>query len=104
MTARTPQLIRVFARYEPTTDPIAKANLCRADLARARDVAIYRDAAATQAFARFNCDSKRPNRRTSVVTLNCWSWALNWLPAMPQRANSSELPTRRNQATGAGRS
>jgi hypothetical protein len=82
MPARNHQLIRVFARYEPTTDPIAKANLCRADLARAKDVAIYRDAAATQRMTRFTCDSRRPNRRTKLVTLNCWNWALQWLPSL----------------------
>lgn len=90
MPARTQQLIRVFARYEPTTDPVAKANLCRADLARARDVAIYRDAAATQGFARFNCGSKRPTRRTSVVTLNCWNWALHWIPNLRQPRAAEE--------------
>ena len=89
MPARTHQLIRVFARYEPTTDPIAKANLGRADLARARDVAIYRDSSATQRMARFNCDRKRPNRRTKVVTLNCWNWSVQWLPSLglPRTAN-----------------
>lgn len=81
MPTSTAQLIRVFARYEPTTDPFAIANLCQADLARARDVAIYRDAAATQRMARFNCDRTKPNRRTKVVTLNCWNWAIKWLPS-----------------------
>lgn len=90
MPARTHQLIRVFARYEPTTDPIAKANLCRADLARALDVAIYRDAAATQRMARFNSDRKRPNRRNKVVTLNCWKWAIEWMPSLLQSAGCQQ--------------
>ena len=98
MPARTHRLIRVFARYEPTNDPIANANLCRADLARALDVAIYRDAAATQRMARFNSDRKRPNRRTKFVTLNCWNWAIHWLPSVKQRAQA--LPAAESATSG----
>ena len=88
MSSTSLYLIRVFARYEPTTDPIAVSNLGRAEIARARDVAIYRDAAATRCIARFGCDRKRPNVLTKSITLNCWRWAIEWLPS-PTRTTGS---------------
>jgi hypothetical protein len=84
MSNKSLHLIRVFARYEPTTDPIAISNLGRAELARARDVAIYQDAATTRCIARFGCDRKRPNPLTKSITLNCWRWAIEWLPSLPR--------------------
>lgn len=79
-------LHRVYARYEPTTDPIAIKYLPPSELARASDVAIYQDEEATLPLARYGCDRKRPNRRTKVITLNCWRRSLLWMPSLRRKA------------------
>jgi len=72
-------LLPLFARREPTTDDVL---LKRDPKAKKTDVVLYRDAACTQAMGRFPwyCNG-RPTKRTKVVTVNCWRWSLNWVPA-----------------------
>ena len=87
-------LHRVYARYEPTTDPIAIKYLPPAVLARARDVAIYQDEEATRPLARYGCDRKRPSRRTRVITLNCWTRSIHWMPSLTRKSQlASRSPT-----------
>jgi hypothetical protein len=44
-------------------------------------VAVYRDAAATDLFVRFDWHrSDRPNKRRRWLMLNCYRWRLVWLP------------------------
>lgn len=44
-------------------------------------VDIYRDQAATKHFCTFAAHlSNKPTRRNQYITLNCYRWALVWLP------------------------
>jgi hypothetical protein len=68
-------LLTVFARREPTTDPVALAHGC----ARKNDTVFYSDALCTQAMARKPWyQSGHPRRNSREVTLNCWRWQLQW--------------------------
>jgi hypothetical protein len=44
-------LLKLFARYEPTSDPVCLAYLPPSQLKQARDVQLYRDPACTQPAA-----------------------------------------------------
>ena len=81
MPRTTSQLLTLFARYEPTTDPVARAYLPAQQLDKARDVQIYRDDACTQPAARYRFGSTRPTRSSRTVMHNCFRYALTWLPA-----------------------
>ena len=76
MTALT-----MFARIEPTCDAIVKRYASNPD--HWYDIAYYRDAAATQFYAR-RCACLRRRQRTqpSRVMLNCFNWPVTWLPAL----------------------
>lgn len=68
-------LLALYARKEPTTDPIALAH----GLEAKKDVVLYRDLAGTQFVARWSWYlSRRPRRGQKRVTLNCWRWELLW--------------------------
>ena len=69
-------LIKIFARREPTVDPVAIQH----GLKQKRDVVFYRDAAATDRFVRWSWYKSPPRRARRTVTLNCWLWAVEWLP------------------------
>ena len=81
MPRTTSHLLTLFARYEPTTDPVCKAYLPAAQLKSARDVQLYRDNACTQPAARYGYGMTRPTRSSRTVMHNCFRFALTWLPA-----------------------
>jgi hypothetical protein len=71
-------LITVYARREPTRDTVARK---QAPKNRWLDVVIYRDLACTQLVGVFPWwATKRPTRASRRIMLNCYWWALNWLP------------------------
>ena len=73
-------LIAVFARKEPTTDEMAKTFGLRK-----KDTVYYRDRACKQLFARKPWhQSGHPTKATKTVQLNCWAWALQWVPAVEE--------------------
>lgn len=76
--------LTLFARREPTTDPILRA---MAPKARRSDVQVYRDADATQPVGRFPWNySNKPRSKQRRVTLNCARYALQWLAPLSQSA------------------
>lgn len=69
-------LITLYARKEPTQDPVLKAH----GLGRRRDTVIYSDAACTKPKARFSAlGSQCPRTGTTRVTINCFKWRLKWV-------------------------
>lgn len=78
-------LITVFARREPTHDSACKAleRVRPGSTRKLRDVAIYRDADCTKLMGRFGPDAaSRPHANSRHVMLNCYHWALQWLPPL----------------------
>lgn len=70
-------LTPVYARREPTTDSTSLA----LGITGKFDVVVYRDEACTEQFARFSWYlTNRPTRAYRKVMLNCWYWALFWMP------------------------
>jgi hypothetical protein len=69
-------LITIYARKEPTTDIVALA----ADIKGKKDVVFYKDEACTVPFCRWSWHLNPPRRNWKRVTLNCWRWAIKWLP------------------------
>lgn len=66
-------LITVFLRYEPSTDPVFKG-------VKADNVVVYRDRECTQPMAFFSpWHSRRPNKRSRRVMLNCYWWRVEWV-------------------------
>lgn len=86
------RLLTLFARYEPTTDPVAKAYLTAAHLKQVRDVQLYRDPACTQPAARYRCGMTRPTRSSLTVMHNCFRYSLTWLPAGQPAVVAAQLP------------
>lgn len=80
-------LIKIFARREPTIDSVAVAHGMKDKC----DVVFYRDAEATQKIARWTWHQSPPRRGRAEVTLNCWTWALAWLPDVPRKSSSGIL-------------
>jgi hypothetical protein len=70
----------LYARREPTTDPLCLKYCPPAQLGALRDVAIYKDPGATKPVARFAPHMTRPDRRNRFVNLNCHRWQLVWMP------------------------
>jgi len=71
-------LVTVYARREPTRTTVAREH---APKNRWRDVVIYRDSACTQLFGFFPFwVSRRPTRASRRFMLNCYWWAIKWLP------------------------
>lgn len=87
-----PQLLTLFARHEPTTDPICKQYLPPALLTKATDVQLYRDSACTQPAARYRFGMTRPTRSYKTVMHNCWRFALEWLPPLGVSPTNSPSP------------
>ncbi|KVP75341.1 hypothetical protein WJ96_06155 [Burkholderia ubonensis] len=68
-------LLTVFARREPTVDPVALAHGC----ADKKDTVFYRDAQCTDVMARKPWhQSGHPRKNSTAVTLNCFRWKLQW--------------------------
>ena len=63
-------LLTVYARYEPSRDEFCRRHMQPEAFAQKRDVVVYRDAACTQAFARFGPGQPRPRRNTRQVLRN----------------------------------
>jgi hypothetical protein len=74
MTALT-----LYARHEPTTDPVCLHYCPPAQLPALRDVALYRDPQATKQIARFSAFQTRPARHSRYVRINCYRWNLVWI-------------------------
>lgn len=71
-------LLTVFARREPTTDSVAIAQGVQGK----RDTVFYKDALCTQLFARKPWyQSGHPRRNSTKITLNCFPWAIQWVPS-----------------------
>lgn len=69
-------LLSVYARKEPTQDPIDQ----KLGFKEKMDTVFYRDAACKVFFARKPWhQSGHPRKNTRRVTLNCWPWALHWV-------------------------
>lgn len=75
-------LLTLFARSEPTTDPVCLRYLSSARLATATDVQLYYDPNCTKPAARYRFGMTRPHRNSRTVMHNCFRYALQWLPAM----------------------
>ncbi len=105
-------MLTVYARREPTTDstsimlglghPNATVDPTLSDqemlskgLFGKLDVAIYRDEAMTLPFARFCWDrSNKPKLNQKRVTLNCYEWAIQWMPDhLPRQWDSEAFRT-----------
>lgn len=75
-------LITLFAREEPTNDPVSKM----LGMSKQKDTVIFKDRDCTKVYARWPWHIGRrptPNGR-DVVTLNCFRWKLEWVPSMAQ--------------------
>lgn len=69
------ELLTLFGRREPTTDPVARAY----GLSNLSDVVLYKDPQCTRPVARYHCDhSKKPTRRNKYVMHNCFRYRLQW--------------------------
>ena len=71
----------LFARLEPTTDPVSLAVFPEAERKRLKmmDTAIYADAAMTNRLVLFSWHrSDRPDRRRRMLVLNCACYRLEW--------------------------
>lgn len=96
-------MLKLYARLEPTTDPLLKSlglgmstaqtlpststtDLLASGFFGKLDVAVYKDPEAKHPMARFTYGRKRPTpNRTKRVTINCYSWQLEWLsPHLPR--------------------
>lgn len=70
----------VFARYEPTTDDVARKYCPPKQLAALRDTVIYSTADARGVICRFSWWMRsRPTRRNRRVTINCFTRPLVWI-------------------------
>lgn len=74
-------MLTVYARKEPTTDAQQLKFLFADDreLAKLRDVVIYKDRECTRRYATFRWDSNKPDKRNKYITLNCYQWRLEWV-------------------------
>ena len=76
------ELITLYARREPTTD----ATILRyAPNAKKYDVCIYSDKECKTFKARFVWHGV-PRKTRKTVMLNCWKYALEWLPEASEAA------------------
>ncbi len=74
--------LTIFARIEPTCDAIVQRYAEQPD--RWCDIVFYRDANATQPYARSCARLCVRQRQAQVVTLNCFSWRVVWLLDTPE--------------------
>lgn len=69
-------MLTVYARREPTVDPVAKAHGC----SHKKDTVFYRDAECKDVMARKPWhQSGHPRKNSRQVTLNCYRWQLSWI-------------------------
>lgn len=69
-------LITLFARKEPTVDPVSIAH----GLAHKQDTVLYQDRECTRRYAIWNwAYSNCPRRKQRTVMLNCYRWKLEWI-------------------------
>ncbi len=69
-------LITLFARKEPTTDPVDIA----LGLQSRKDAVFYRDRGCTERFVRWSWYlSSCPRRGRKTVTLNCFKYRVEWV-------------------------
>lgn len=78
-------LITIFARKEPTVDQVALNH----GVKDKNDVVFYKDEACTQFYCRWSWFNSPPRTNRKTVTLNCYNWALKWLPAVPHPKTAS---------------
>jgi len=72
-------MLTLYARKEPTVDTVSRS----LGQTRKQDVVIYRDKACTERVARWPWFfSGRPRRNSKTVVVNCWRFALEWVPAL----------------------
>lgn len=71
----------LYARREPTTDPVCLRYCPPAQLSALRDVVLYADRAATKPVARYSAMGTKLDRRNRYVNHNCARFALEWLEA-----------------------
>lgn len=76
-------LLTLYARKEPTRDELSK----RFKLDK-QDVVFYKDEACTQFVGRWTWDRSPPRRNRTTVVLNCFKWALKWLPDSPKATSA----------------
>jgi hypothetical protein len=72
-------LITIFARKEPTTDPVARKYLAPGYVAKLSDVVFYKDKKCSEPYARWAHHCHPPRKGQKRVTLNCWQWAVEWV-------------------------
>lgn len=71
-------LLPVYLKRVPTNDDVLKKY---APNAKKSDVLVYRDPKGTSTMARFPWHvSRRPTKRSTSVTINCYRWRVVWLP------------------------
>lgn len=76
-------MLTLYARQEPTKDQTARDHLSEAELQSCFDVVLYRNPEATDLHTRFGWHvASKPDRRNKYVTINCYRWKLEWLPAL----------------------
>lgn len=65
--------LTVFLRHEPNNDPVFRGG-------KAENVVVYRDRECRQPMAAFTpWHSRRPNKRSRRVMLNCFWWGIEWV-------------------------
>lgn len=72
-------LITLYARREPTTDPVVRQY---APESKRRDVCLYQDRECSVLRARIPWHHANCPRTRRTITLNCYRWRLEWLPAV----------------------
>lgn len=68
--------LTLYARREPTTDPVSVACGC----GHRKDVVLYKDANCTTPAVRYRWDlSNTPRKRNKTVMHNCFRFRLQWI-------------------------
>lgn len=87
---KSPVLLPVYLRKEPTTDPAFLAYVEASGFipnpSVHYDVVAYHDRTAQQERARWPWHSTKPTRANKRLTLNCWNWHVIWLPDLLPKA------------------
>lgn len=74
------KLLTVYARKEPTTDPLTMHMGPR----QKQDTVFYKDQECTRLIARKPWyQTGHPRKNTRSVVLNCYNWNLVWVAATP---------------------
>ncbi|MBC8742968.1 hypothetical protein F6X40_41690 [Paraburkholderia sp. UCT31] len=80
MTTNTTKPLTVYLRHEPTIDDDALKYGDGSEM----DVIAYKDAEAKLFYARWPWHSRKPERGCKTAMLNCYDWAVEWLPDVPR--------------------